>query len=72
MKVFTENTAISLGLAAILAGGIIWLSSMYFETKANGEDIKEIKMGLPKYTENLEKIDIRLSRIEGRLGIETR
>ena len=73
MKVFTENTAISLGLAAILAGGIIWLSSMYFETKANGEDIKEIKTNQMRYIEDVERIDARLSRIEGRLGvIETR
>ena len=68
-KIVAYAEAIMAG--AVIIGGILWLSSMYDETKANGQDIHEIKQAQTKYVDNLEEINTRLSRIEGKLGIRT-
>ena len=61
-----HNNTFAFPLRVMQAG---YSKEMYFETKANGEDIKEIKTNQMRYIEDVERIDARLSRIEGRLGV---
>lgn len=66
-NLITENTPISISLLISLAGGIFWLTTLYSKTEANAEALKRIEYNQEKYTENLEQINERLSRIEGYL-----
>lgn len=68
MKAITEKTLIPLSLVMTLIGGVFWLTSIYFEAKAANSSITEIKQKQDSYTETLNSIDKRLSRIEGFLS----
>ena len=64
----SEKTAVSLGLVIVLAGGIVWLSTVFAQVRHNGEQISELK----EHAKVVESIDRRLSRIEGKLNIQPR
>jgi hypothetical protein len=68
LKIITENTAVSLSVLAVAVGGIFWITSLYFETHANSEEIKQLKEEIKV----INRIDRRLSRIEYKLGIESK
>ena len=72
MTKITEKTYVSLGLVIVIIGGIGWLTSIYWKTESNASE-------LIKYSEKYEKLEIvlqsmdrRLSRIEGKLGVNNR
>ena len=56
----SQNTLIPISFAIVLAGGIFWLSKMYFTAEANRAAIEEIKT-------DLKQIDRRTATIEGLL-----
>lgn len=70
MGKISENTTITLGIAALFAGGLLWLSSMYSEVRANAETVKEIQTDQREYIAFVRSIDARLSRIEGYLEVK--
>lgn len=65
MQKITENTLIPLSLLAVIAGGIFWFSTLYAEVRASSTDIQDLKNTMRQ----LQSIDQRLSRIEGKLGL---
>lgn len=66
----SENTTITLGIFVIFAGGLMWLSTMYSEVRANTETVKQIQAEQREYIAFVQSIDARLSRIEGFLEIK--
>ncbi len=74
MKVVTisEHTKFPLSflimLAPIIGGAIMWLTSMYLDVAMAKSAIVRVE----NQVNVLQNIDTRLSRIEGRLGIERR
>jgi hypothetical protein len=72
-----ENTYIPITFVAIslstLIGGIFWLTMMYSLGQANQVAIQELKIAREAdrqaYTTFVQSIDHRLSRIEGKLGV---
>lgn len=69
MKSIDEKTLIPLGLVISIIGAILWLSSIYFETKSAADEIKSLKEENRELYRVFNTIDKRLSRIEGKLGI---
>ncbi len=66
--VLSESTVVPLGFVGALLGGVFWLSTMYNQGQANAKAIEELKVGGEEYTKTLQKIDRRLSWIEGAMG----
>lgn len=68
----TENTGISISLVISLAGGLVWLSTLYYKTEAMAQTVNRIEVKQDQYNENQSEIIQRLSRIEGMLGRDRR
>lgn len=72
-----ENTYIPVTFVAVslstIAGGIIWLTMMYSLGQANQVSVQELKAAREAdrqaYMQFAQSIDHRLSRIEGKLGV---
>lgn len=71
-SVLSENTLVPLGAAialiAVVVGGVVWLTSLSNEVQAQTERLKEIRQDQSNYMEVIQRIDQRLSRIEGAVG----
>jgi hypothetical protein len=72
LKVLTEETLLPFGVVIILFGGISWLTSLYNETKANAMGIQDLKLDQRSYGDKLDRIIQKLSKIEGKLGLDSR
>ena len=75
-QIISENTGISIGLVITLVGGIFWLSTIYFQGKANASAIEAIYQErgerrveyldtMKSLDDTLKEMNTRLSRIEG-------
>lgn len=69
LKKISEDTLIPLSFIVVLSGGVFWITSMYSEVKANTQSIQELKETNEAYIRTVQSIDSRLSRIEGKLGV---
>lgn len=69
MLAVSEKTLLPLSLVIGIMGGSSWLTTIYVQNKAHAGMIEEIKVRQDAYTQTLQKIDARLSRIEGKLGL---
>lgn len=58
----TSDTLVPVSVLAVLAGGVFWLSAMYSQVQANSKSLET-------YNATVGNIDKRLSRIEGKLGV---
>lgn len=73
MKVveINEGTRLPLGLVISMLGSVVgvvfWLTTMYADLASAKEQVKELKVEIKV----LNRIDKRLSNIEGRLGIQS-
>lgn len=76
----TKNTLIPLSLVISIIGVVSFINNIWFETKANGENIREVQQQIKQqlidtqnrrdqYNVNLRLIFEKLSRIEGKLDI---
>lgn len=70
LKKITEETVVPLGLVIAAVGGVIWLTTILTNSEANTGEIKDLKERQDRYLELVQKIDQRLSRIEGKMGIK--
>jgi hypothetical protein len=71
-KALTEDTLLPFGLVLILFGGVSWLTSLYDETKANGSSIEELRIEQKVHNEKLDRIILKISHVEGKLGMDPR
>lgn len=62
IKQITEDTVLPITLVLVLLGGVFWLSEMHSNALA-------AKTGVYELSAALSKINERLSRIEGKLGV---
>lgn len=60
----TENTFVPVSLVISIAGGILWLSAMWYKTEASAAEIEKVKTDLAVL-----KFDVvdRLARIETKI-----
>lgn len=69
--ILTEHTLVPLGVIAVLIGGIAWLTTLYADTKNNGNTLLRIEQKQDTLEDGiyqeLKAINTRLSMIEGRL-----
>lgn len=70
MKSITENTTISITALSLLAGGVIWLSTLYSDVKVQGNQITkldleqaEMKKDIKEILENTYQIKAELNKI---------
>lgn len=63
-RTITENTLIPVSLVIVLAGGILWLTTIQSQGEVNTVSIQEIK---DRREEDVGRIDRRLERIESKL-----
>lgn len=63
----TENTLIPLSLVGCIVGGTAWLTTMHGDIHSHTEVIQDIKAHQEVIAHTLEKINERLSKIEGKL-----
>lgn len=70
--IISENTGVSISLVISLAGGMVWLSTLYYKTEAMAQTVSRIEQKQDQYNENQSDIIQRLSRIEGMLGRDRR
>ncbi len=71
MKAITETTLLPISLVIVVIGGIVWLTSLYAKTDESFKAIARLESSQDAYYRNLQEISTRLSRIEGKLGINT-
>lgn len=64
-----ESTYVSLGLLVAVIGFTAWLTVLYAQTDANAKTLIQVSEQQTEYTRNLQLINMRLSRIEGKLGV---
>lgn len=72
MKSKALSVVVPISSVVSLLGGIIWLTMAFAQIKENGNRIADLKKSKDVYNETVQKIDRRLSRIEGRLNITPR
>jgi len=52
---------------SILSGGVVWLSEVHGLARANNRELMVVR----EYTNHLKNIDMRLSRLEGAMGVKS-
>ena len=69
----TELTLLPISLVIVIIGGVVWLTQIYALANSNKTSVVEIKdrqeSVYNRLDSNLNSIDRRLSRIEGKLNI---
>lgn len=65
------DTVVPLGFIGVAITVGLWMGALDASTKSNTSEISELKRSQKEYVETVEKIDRRLSRIEGALEIST-
>jgi hypothetical protein len=66
-QVISEHSYISVSLLISIIGAVVWATTLFAETKNNSQAINRIELSQEKYTDHLNQINTRLSRIEGKL-----
>lgn len=69
MRILSEKTVVPIGFVLVFLGGCFWLSRVWFTVEASAEVTKKLSAEQREHIEALQKIDRRLSRIEGQLGV---
>jgi hypothetical protein len=69
-KRISEATALPISLVIVLLGVAAWVSSLKSDTKTNADDIARVEAQEEQYIKVIQRINERLSRIEGKLGIQ--
>jgi hypothetical protein len=69
MQKISGETLVPLSLIAVLTGAIFLVATLFSNQKSNAEAIEKIETKQDKYTDIVQKIDTRLGRIEGKLGV---
>lgn len=70
LQKLSEDTAVSIGVVAILMGVAYWVSTLVSNQEVNARDISELKAAQVEYNKSAQRIDRRLGRIEERLKIQ--
>jgi len=70
--VLNEKTLLPLSLVITFTAAAVWLTSVFAQVRTNGEKLKEVKENQKRYIDTVQRIDRRLSKIEGRLGIKSK
>lgn len=70
--IISENTGISISLVITMAGGLVWLSTLYYKTEAIAHSISRVERKQDQYNDNQSEIIQRLSRIEGAISRDRR
>lgn len=61
--VISEKTLLPLGVVVVLIGGIAWITNLSFQANASAKSVEKV-------ITRLDEISDRLSRIEGKLGVD--
>lgn len=69
LRKITETTLFPLSLVILIAGGVFWLSSVYSTASTTKDEVTLLRQKQDEYYDAIQKVDERLSRIEGKLGI---
>lgn len=71
VRSITERTVVPISLVVTFIGGVIWLSTLYAETKQNTAEVTEIKKEFRAAMNEVRTLNLlvieRLARIEERL-----
>lgn len=62
-----EKTRITIGFLILLVGGIYWITSLFFEVKANSREIVSMKTDQRDEVKILNDIHVRVIRIEEKI-----
>ncbi len=62
-----EKTKITVGFFLVLIGGIYWITSLFFEVKANSREINSMKEDQKDEVKILQDIHVRVIRIEEKI-----
>ena len=65
----TEGTLIPISLVCVLAGCIVWVTALASDTRVTKEEVELLRQKQDQYILEIRRVDERLSRIEGKLGI---
>jgi hypothetical protein len=69
MKEITEKTLIPISLVVVIIGGVAWFTSLYSKAASLETSLDDVKRTQESYIQYMQRIDHRLSRIEGKLGV---
>lgn len=67
IRSLTEDTRISIGLVAIILGGVAFFTTMYVKGETTADAVTRVEDKQDKFNRMFLTIDGRLSRIEGML-----
>lgn len=68
-SVTPDNLLLLVTALPVLVGAILWLGSVQTQGASNVKSLEAVVLKQDKYTEVLIQIDKRLTRIEGKLGV---
>jgi hypothetical protein len=68
----TPDTLFPISLIIVIMSGVAGLTNIYAQTAENTKAIVELNHKQDEYNKNLLEVSIRLSRIEGALGVRRR
>lgn len=71
-KEITEKTALPISLIIVVASVLIWGVRLEGRVDANERVIKDQRDDQTEFNRTVKSIDIRLSHIEGKLGLNSR
>lgn len=70
VRAITESTLLPLSLVVMLSGGIMWLTTIHNKTQDLEKSMDRIEIKQDQYNNSLSEVLRKLSRIEGKLGIQ--
>jgi hypothetical protein len=65
-----DTTLLPLGLVILLMGAAMYIANDHAVIQASAKDIETLQQHQDDYIHDIEKIDMRLSHIEGALGVK--
>lgn len=69
VKKITEKTLLPVSLVIVLIGGVVWLTTLKSDADQLKQQIQLLQSKQDQYLEEIQSVNTRLSRIEGKLGI---
>ncbi len=70
IRSITETTFLPVSLCISLAGGIMWLTTIYNSVAAHEKTLERVEIRQEQYSKDTQLILEKLAKIEGKLGIE--
>lgn len=60
----TDSTLVPIGIVAVIAGCMFWISALYWNTMANAKNIEELKADKAQLQKDISEIKLGVSELK--------